>query len=107
MRALDGITRDVAHDVPRHALEHGIVTLQALHPELADQDLRGGGGRQCPCHPHVARHPLAAEVRLTGEEDPRGVAVAVDRVVIPRSEWATTVALAGSLVEVVTAAPGG
>jgi sulfur carrier protein len=45
--------------------------------------------------------------RLTGDEDPRGVAVAVDRVVIPRSEWATTVAPAGSLVEVVTAAPGG
>ncbi len=45
--------------------------------------------------------------RLTGREDPRGVAVAVDRCVIPRSEWATTVARAGSLVEVVTAAPGG
>jgi sulfur carrier protein len=45
--------------------------------------------------------------RLIAEEDPRGVAVAVDRCVIPRSEWATTPARAGSLVEVVTAAAGG
>ena len=44
---------------------------------------------------------------LTAEEDPKGVAVAVDRCVIPRSEWATTPARAGSLVEVVTAAAGG
>jgi len=45
--------------------------------------------------------------RLTEQEDPRGVAVAVDRCVIPRSEWATTAARAGSLVEVVGAAAGG
>jgi sulfur carrier protein len=44
---------------------------------------------------------------LTLEADPKGVAVAVDRCVIPRSEWATTPARAGSLVEVVTAAAGG
>ena len=44
---------------------------------------------------------------LTEQEDPRGVAVAVDRCVIPRSEWATTAARAGSLVEVVGAAAGG
>ena len=44
---------------------------------------------------------------LTAEDDPRGVAVAVDRCVIPRSEWATTPARAGSLVEIVTAAAGG
>jgi sulfur carrier protein len=44
---------------------------------------------------------------LTKQEDPRGVAVAVDRCVIPRSEWATTAARAGSLVEVVGAAAGG
>jgi sulfur carrier protein len=44
---------------------------------------------------------------LTAEDDPKGVAVAVDRCVIPRSEWATTPARAGSLVEVVTAAAGG
>jgi sulfur carrier protein len=44
---------------------------------------------------------------LTEEHDPKGVAVAVDRCVIPRSEWATTTARAGSLVEVVSAAAGG
>jgi sulfur carrier protein len=46
-------------------------------------------------------------VGLTREHDPKGVAVAVDRCVIPRSEWASTPARAGSLVEVVTAAAGG
>lgn len=45
--------------------------------------------------------------RLTEEDDPRGVAVAVDRCVVPRSEWASTPARAGSLVEVVSAAAGG
>ena len=44
---------------------------------------------------------------LTDRDDPKGVAVAVDRCVIPRSEWATTTARAGSLVEVVGAAAGG
>jgi sulfur carrier protein len=44
---------------------------------------------------------------LTHELDPKGVAVAVDRCVIPRSEWATTPARADSLVEVVSAAAGG
>ena len=44
---------------------------------------------------------------LTAQDDPKGVAVAVDRCVVPRSEWATTPARAGSMVEVVTAAAGG
>ncbi len=44
---------------------------------------------------------------LLEEDDPKGVAVAVDRSVVPRSEWATTPARAGSLVEVVSAAAGG
>ena len=46
-------------------------------------------------------------IALTSDDDPKGVAVAVDRCVIPRSEWATTPARAGSLVEVVSAAAGG
>ena len=46
-------------------------------------------------------------LQVTEEDDPKGVAVAVDRCVVPRSEWATTPARAGSLVEVVTAAAGG
>jgi sulfur carrier protein len=45
--------------------------------------------------------------RLTEDVDPKGVAVAVDRCVVPRSEWETTPARAGSLVEVVSAAAGG
>jgi sulfur carrier protein len=44
---------------------------------------------------------------LTAPEDPKGVAVAVDRCVVPRSEWASTPARAGSLVEVVGAVAGG
>ncbi len=45
--------------------------------------------------------------RVTEDEDPKGVAVAVDRCVIPRSEWDRTPARAGSLVEVVSASAGG
>jgi sulfur carrier protein len=45
--------------------------------------------------------------RLTEGADPKGVAVAVDRCVVPRSEWASTPARADSLVEVVSAAAGG
>ncbi|MGH9093090.1 MAG: sulfur carrier protein ThiS [Acidimicrobiales bacterium] len=37
----------------------------------------------------------------------RGVAVAVDREVVPRSRWAEVVVPPGSRVEVVTAAAGG
>ncbi len=37
----------------------------------------------------------------------RGIAVAVDRVVIPRSEWAATQVFDGASVEIVTAAAGG
>jgi sulfur carrier protein len=44
---------------------------------------------------------------LLGEDDPKGVAVAVDRCVVPHSEWASTPVRAGSLVEVVTAVAGG
>jgi sulfur carrier protein len=46
-------------------------------------------------------------IRLTEQADPQGVAVAVDRCVVPRSEWATTPVRAGCLVEVVSAAAGG
>jgi sulfur carrier protein len=44
---------------------------------------------------------------LTGGADGKGIAVAVDRCVIPRSEWPSTPARSGSQVEVVTAAAGG
>jgi sulfur carrier protein len=45
--------------------------------------------------------------RLVEDADPKGVAVAVDRCVIPRSEWASTPVRPGALVEVVGAAAGG
>jgi sulfur carrier protein len=62
-------------------------------------------GEPVEVHPGTTIADLVAA--LTAQDDPRGVAVAVDRCVIPRSEWATTPARAGSLVEVVTAAAGG
>ncbi len=37
----------------------------------------------------------------------RGVAVAIDREVVPRSAWADVVVVDGAVVEVVTAAAGG
>ena len=45
--------------------------------------------------------------QILDEPDPKGVAVAMDRCIVPRSEWATTPARAGAAVEVVSAAPGG
>jgi sulfur carrier protein len=58
---------------------------------------------------HVAVGSTIADLvaGLTEEDDPKGVAVAVDRCVVPRSEWSTTPARAGSLGEVVSAAAGG
>jgi sulfur carrier protein len=44
---------------------------------------------------------------LLADDAPRGVAVSLDRCVVPRSEWASTPVRAGSLVEVVSAAAGG
>jgi len=38
---------------------------------------------------------------------PRGVAVAVDGAVVPRSTWETTTIAPGAAVEIVTAAAGG
>jgi sulfur carrier protein len=45
--------------------------------------------------------------RLIDGAEPKGIAVAVDRCVIPRSEWARTRAEAGAPIEIVTAAAGG
>jgi sulfur carrier protein len=44
---------------------------------------------------------------LVGAADAKGMAVAVDRSVVPRSQWSTTPVTAGSHIEVVTAAAGG
>jgi sulfur carrier protein len=81
----------------------------------------GAGGH----HPRAGGGPPRSEVVVNGETlsltpgttvaqlvartcpSERGVAVAVDREVVPRSEWEVTVVDPGSLVEVVEAAAGG
>ncbi len=45
--------------------------------------------------------------RLLEGAEPKGVAVAVDRDVIPRSEWSITPVRTGAPIEIVTAAAGG
>jgi sulfur carrier protein len=45
--------------------------------------------------------------RLLEGVEPKGIAVAVDRDVIPRSEWPTTPVRPGAPIEIVTAAAGG
>jgi sulfur carrier protein len=49
----------------------------------------------------------AVVAQITESSDPKGIAVAVDRCVIPRSEWDSTPVRAGTRIEVVTAAAGG
>jgi sulfur carrier protein len=51
---------------------------------------------------------VAGAVALLGvAPDARGVAVAVDREVVPRGDWETTTLAAGASVEVLTAIQGG
>jgi sulfur carrier protein len=45
--------------------------------------------------------------RLVGPDAAGGIAVAVERDVVPRSAWVSTPALTGSRIEIVTAAAGG
>jgi sulfur carrier protein len=45
--------------------------------------------------------------RLLDGAEPKGIAVAVDLCVIPRSEWAVTRVRAREQIEIVTAAAGG
>ena len=54
----------------------------------------------------VAGTTVAALVRELGA-GPRGIAVAIDRVVVPRSSWEDVVVEEGAHVEVVTAVAGG
>jgi sulfur carrier protein len=58
---------------------------------------------------HVGDGATIADLvaRVTGEVDPKGIAVAVDRCVVPRSEWSATSVRSGSVLEIVTAAAGG
>ena len=55
----------------------------------------------------VAEGSTVADVVAARCPSDRGVAVAVDREVVPRSRWADAALRAGASVEVVTAAAGG
>jgi sulfur carrier protein len=55
----------------------------------------------------VADGCTVADVIALRATDTRGIAVAIDREVVPRGEWLITVLREGSLVEVVAAAAGG
>ena len=94
-RRCGGRPRGAAPGRPAHRGTGAGVTALALHLN----------GEPVEVRPGATIADLVAD--LTAPDDPKGVAVAVDRCVIPRSEWATTPARAGSLVEVVTAAAGG
>ncbi|MBP2436320.1 sulfur carrier protein ThiS [Microbacterium amylolyticum] len=50
---------------------------------------------------------IDAEGKPSDGGEPLGIAVAVDGVVVPRTEWSARALEAGSRVEVITAAQGG
>ena len=60
-------------------------------------------GSEIPIDDAMTVEELVAQVAPSK----KGVAVAVDRTMVPRSEWATTALVAGSVVEIVSAAAGG
>jgi len=62
-----------------------------------------GQPREVPAGTRVAE--VVSE--LAGPPDARGVAVAVNGEVVPRTSWATTVVGPGDRVEVLTATQGG
>jgi sulfur carrier protein len=62
-----------------------------------------GKPRELPAGTPVAEVVSA----LVGSQDARGVAVAVNGEVVPRTAWATTAVDAGDRVEVLTATQGG
>lgn len=55
----------------------------------------------------MAEGTTVAELVARVCDSDRGVAVALDREVVPRSSWTTQVVPAGAKVEIVTAAAGG
>jgi len=69
----------------------------------ADQGRATVNGRPATLEPGTTVAALVAE-RCPS---PRGVAVAINGEVVPRSTWGRTVVAAGDEVEIVTAAAGG
>jgi sulfur carrier protein len=55
----------------------------------------------------LAPGTTVAEMVAAHVDSQRGIAVAVDREVIPRSAWGTTVVASGATVEIVSAVAGG
>jgi sulfur carrier protein len=62
-------------------------------------------GSERTLDPSATVSSLLTELALAGQE--RGVAVAVNAEVVPRSEWLTTTLAAGDRVEVLIAVQGG
>jgi sulfur carrier protein len=56
---------------------------------------------------HFEHPPTVEQIVTRTTESPRGIAVAVDRVVVPRSAWGDTTIDEGARVEIVAAAAGG
>jgi sulfur carrier protein len=55
----------------------------------------------------LADGSTVADVVRALVDDPRGIAVALDRTVVPRSRWSETLLVDGARVEVLSAAAGG
>ncbi len=55
----------------------------------------------------VSNGTTVADLVARHRDSPRGIAVARNEEVVPRSQWAMTVAVEGDRFEIVTAAQGG
>lgn len=71
-----------------------------------------GAGRRAEVVVNGEPHPVAAGTTVADLvsswcRSPKGIAVARNREVVPRSEWATTALVAADVVEIVAAAAGG
>ncbi len=95
-------------DIPPPGAEH--VTVTPVHGRAADAD-RGpmpelgvvvNGSRRA-----LTQGATVADLVSTWCASPEGIAVARNREVVPRSEWATTPLSPRDVVEIVTAAAGG
>jgi sulfur carrier protein len=62
-------------------------------------------GEERPLDPSATVSSVVAELAPAGRD--RGVAVAVNAAVVPKSEWATTTLQPGDRVEVLVAVQGG
>ncbi len=78
----------------------------------ADETLTPGTGHGAEVVVNGRPHPVAAGTTVADLvsswcRSPEGIAVARNREVVPRSEWATTALSGADVIEIVTAAAGG